>query len=199
MKGASLRCGLLGALVALLLLAASAFLVAITGIVDVSAANPHAAVSRWYLSLAMQRSVRFHAEEDAGAVRADSALLRQGARHFRTMCVECHGAPGVDPGDIGQGLNPEAAELSATVGRWSDAELRWIIRNGIRMTGMPAFDRTHGDEEIGSLVAFLRSLQGLPPEEYVALMRTLHPPASSPPDSGKSREKAPAWKRRSLF
>lgn len=199
MKGAGFRSGLLGAAVALLLLAAAALLIAFLGVYDVSAAKPHGSLTRRFLALAMERSVRFHADEDSVPASADSSLLRQGARHFRTMCVECHGAPGVDPGDIGQGLNPEAPELSRTVGRWSDGELRWILRNGIRMTGMPAYGKTHGDGEIQSLVTFLRALDGFSPEEYARMMRTLASPGSSPPDTGHTEKKAPAWRRRSLF
>ena len=78
----------------------------------------------------------------------------------------CHGAPGVDPGEIGQGLNPGAPDLTLprTQAR-SDGELYWIVSEGIRMTGMPAFGSTYRDEQIADLVAFVRSLPKLSPAE----------------------------------
>ena len=51
----------------------------------------------------------------------------------------------------------------------TDGELFWIVQNGIRMTGMPAFGPTHKDEEIWKIVAFLRHLPALTPEEEKAL------------------------------
>ena len=64
------------------------------------------------------------------------------------MCVVCHGAPGKEPSYIRQGLRPEPPNLAESSKRWGGAELFWIIKNGIKMTGMPAFGPTHQDEEI---------------------------------------------------
>src|SRR2546423_13483863 len=54
------------------------------------------------------------------------------------MCVQCHGAPGRDPGIVGKGLRPPPPVLSEAVRPWDRAELFWIVKNGIKMTGMPA-------------------------------------------------------------
>ena len=65
------------------------------------------------------------------------------------MCLTCHGAGTVDPSEIGEGLNPPAPDLTQpSVQSKTDGELFWIVQNGIRMTGMPAFGPTHKDEEI---------------------------------------------------
>ena len=56
-------------------------------------------------------------------------------------------------------MSPRAPDLSTSLVRqWTDTELFWIIKNGIRMTGMPGFDRIHSDEEIVDLVWYVRSL-----------------------------------------
>ena len=75
------------------------------------------------------------------------------------MCVSCHGAPGVDASEAGDGLNPPAPDLTLPrVQKRTDGELFWLVQNGIRMTGMPAFGTTHKDEEIWKIVAFVRRL-----------------------------------------
>ncbi len=76
--------------------------------------------------------------------------------------MTCHGAPGVDASAIGEGLNPPAPDLTLpkVQGR-TDGELFWLVQNGLRMTGMPAFGPTHPEEEIWKIVAFLRHLPEL--------------------------------------
>jgi hypothetical protein len=71
------------------------------------------------------------------------------------------------------GLNPKALELSKIAQEWSDSEVHWIIRNGIRMTGMPAVGGTHDEREIRGLVAVIRAMAGLSPEEYGQLAKSL--------------------------
>jgi mono/diheme cytochrome c family protein len=58
------------------------------------------------------------------------------------------------------------------VQRWSDAELYWIIENGIKMTGMPAFGPTHSKDELWGMVVFVKGLPNLKPEEYAAMVKT---------------------------
>jgi mono/diheme cytochrome c family protein len=90
--------------------------------------------------------------------------------HYKEMCVFCHGAPGVDASEAGEGLNPPAPDLTlAKIQKRSDGELFWILQNGIRMTGMPGFGPTHKDEELWKIVAFLRHLPELTPDEEKAL------------------------------
>ena len=89
--------------------------------------------------------------------------------HSVKACVYCHGAPGKDPTDIGKGLNPEPPYLPDVVARWSGGELFWIAKNGIRMTGMPAFGSTHKDEEIWKVVAFIQRLPTVTEEDYAKM------------------------------
>jgi hypothetical protein len=67
---------------------------------------------------------------------------------------------------IGKGLNPEPPYLADTVGRWTNAQLFWIIKNGIKMTGMGSYGAVHKDEEIWNLVAFVQRLPKMTPEQY---------------------------------
>jgi len=146
------------------LFAAAGF--AVSGYFDVSALTPHSSAANWALHRIMRRSVQNH----AAAVKAPdnlASLADRGAGDFGEMCATCHGAPGKEAGEIGQGLNPKPPALSEAAKLWSDPELFWIVKNGVRMTGMPAFGPTHDDDRIWAMVAFARQLPGMTPEDYV--------------------------------
>jgi mono/diheme cytochrome c family protein len=136
------------------------------GLYDISASRKEAAVQRWILSSIMVSSIKHYAKESSMPDLEDSSLIATGFEHFKEMCITCHGAPGEYRSEIGRGLNPEAPDLVRTTGKWSDAELFWILKNGIKMTGMPAFGITHSDDKIWAMVAFVRHLQKMTPEEY---------------------------------
>jgi len=85
------------------------------------------------------------------------------------MCVGCHGAPGVSPSVVGEGLNPEPPDLSEVAAHMTPAEFFWITQNGIKMTGMPAFGPTHSDEELWGIVAIMQKLPELSAEDYKAM------------------------------
>ena len=136
------------------------------GAYNVAATDPHLEAVYWVLNTTQVQSVRAHAEELRESLPSDSAALQSGFHHFEEMCVTCHGAPGVSPSEIGKGLNPEAPELSKMVEQYSPGELYWIVKHGLKMTGMPAFGPTHSEEELRGIVAFLQQLPELTPEEY---------------------------------
>jgi mono/diheme cytochrome c family protein len=82
------------------------------------------------------------------------------------MCTGCHGGPGIERNEIGKGLSPQAPDLSQVAKAWSPAQLFWIVKNGVKMTGMPSFGATHDDGELWDIVAFLDTLAGLTAEQY---------------------------------
>jgi len=91
------------------------------------------------------------------------ASITEGEKLFGTECSECHGLNGHKPTDAGRWMYPRAADLtSADTRRYSDRELFWIVKNGIRLSGMPAFGRVEPDEHIWNLVHYVRTL---PPSE----------------------------------
>src|SRR5438067_7484003 len=98
------------------------------------------------------------------------------ASDFMMRCASNgHGAPGKKPGEIGVGLTPRPPDLSKSVTRWNAAQLVWISKHGIKATGMPAFGKTHSDEQLWSLVAFIQQLPSLTPEQYKSLNETTGP------------------------
>jgi mono/diheme cytochrome c family protein len=93
-------------------------------------------------------------------------LVAAGFRRYHERCELCHGAPGVSPREIGKGLTPEPTALSEAVSRWSAEELFWIIKYGIRMTGMPAWGGSYPDAVLWPLVAFVQKLPEISPNMY---------------------------------
>lgn len=159
-------------LLAVLILAALLFI--FSGCYDVAASNPDAGLVAWALRTTQSRSVHRAYESLEGKVQIprldDPQMIRTGFIHYHEMCVTCHGAPGVKVSEIGQGLNPFPPEL-AKAGEDEPLEFFWIVKHGIKMTGMPAFGATHSDDEIWAIVAFVQRLPKLSPEEYQAMVR----------------------------
>ena len=90
------------------------------------------------------------------------------------MCESCHLAPGMKRTEISRGLYPRAPELR----RKSDltpAEEFWVVKHGLKMTGMPAWGVTHDDAILWDVVAFLQKLPDLTPDQYQSLVRSAPP------------------------
>lgn len=155
-----------GILFGLFVVALAAGLLVWTGSYDVAASTPPGKLEASLARLALNRSVARRAPAAKNALSASPKILREGLSHFKENCVGCHGTPGVDAAEYGQGLNPPAPDLTLPrVQKRPDGELFWIVSNGIRMTGMPAFSPTHKEKEIWEIVAFLRHLPELSPDE----------------------------------
>ncbi len=93
----------------------------------------------------------------------DARSVGIGQMAYGGECANCHGVDGRTPTEIGRWMYPRTLALdSAEVQQWSDAELFWIVKNGIRLSGMPGFGKIHNDEQIWHLVHYVRSL-GTPP------------------------------------
>jgi mono/diheme cytochrome c family protein len=146
----------------LVTIAVAAAVVAYSGVLDVAATRPPPGLIRWFLTTTRDRSIDARAEKIAVPELGDPAMLQTGARHYREMCVTCHGAPGVEPGDAARGLEPAPPKLPTDT---EAAETFWIVKNGIQMTGMPAFGKTHDDAKIWAIVAFEQHLSTMTPDE----------------------------------
>lgn len=159
-----------GVVFGILLVAAGAAAVVYTGSFDLSATKPPSKAERTFATFALNKAVARRAGNEKNPLPMNAETLRGGLHEFGENCLVCHGAPGVDPGAIGQGLNPGAPDLTLPrVQARSDGELFWITSNGIRMTGMPAFSPTHEEKEIWEMVAFLRHLPEITDEEKAQL------------------------------
>lgn len=93
-------------------------------------------------------------------------LLKESARHFADHCASCHGNDGSGGTEMGRNLFPRAPDMrSDTTQRLSDGELYFIIHNGVRWTGMPAWGDPENDMDSWKLVLFIRHLPHLSADE----------------------------------
>ena len=142
---------------------------------------------------ALNRSVAKRAPATKNPLPASAETWKAGLPHYRENCVVCHGAPGGDEGEIGQGLNPPPPDLTLPrVQERSDGELFWIVGNGIRTTGMPAFSPTHKPEELWKIMAFIRHLPELSDAEQKALRAGDAEEHHHEAEAGEKAEAAPA-------
>jgi mono/diheme cytochrome c family protein len=89
-------------------------------------------------------------------------IVSQGQEVFLASCAQCHGADGRGDTNVGRSMTPPAMDLtSAHVQHWSDAELFWIVQNGVRLTGMPAWRSSISENDTWKLARFIHKLPGL--------------------------------------
>lgn len=157
-------------LIAVLILFIGAVGFAYSGLYDVSASSPHSSVVNWFLSTTSHASIERHAKKIVVPDLSDDSLALAGVNDFEAMCTGCHGAPGQEPEAVGQGLNPPAPDLAEVAAHSTPAELFWVTKHGIRMTGMPAWGASHDDEAIWPVVAFMTMLPTLDADTYQAFL-----------------------------
>ena len=141
---------------------------------DVAATTPHARPVAWILREGMEHSIRKQARavsipEDVDL--QDPALAERAIGHYSVACASCHAAPG-QPRAPWMVLYPEPADLtqSEVVSQWSDAELYWVIKHGVKDTGMIALGPTHAEEDLWAVSAFVRQLPAMSAERYQQLV-----------------------------
>ena len=164
-----LRISLKRAIVALLGLGILGTLFAWSGAMQISASSGHWRITDWFLHWTMRNSVRTYAWLDAPPDPLDDEGLVSAAGHFRQACQVCHGAPGVRPSPVMQQATPPAPDLARTAGEWRDRELFWIIRHGVKFTGMPAWAAADRPDEVRRMTAFVRRLPQMTAAQYQAL------------------------------
>ncbi len=143
---------------------------AYSGLYDVGASSSHSGFVNWLLSTTSHASVERRAR-DIEVPNLDAEQLQlAGVNDFNGMCAGCHGAPGKDPEAMGQGLNPPAPDLAVAAADMTAAELFWVTKNGIKMTGMPAWGATHDDDALWPVVALMKKLPDLDAAGYQALL-----------------------------
>jgi len=155
-----------GALVA----SASAFIYA--GIFNVAADAPHSAFTYTIMEAVRSRSIATRANDLQPPPLDNAALISTGAEHYAAMCSGCHLSPDkTTDSEIRAGLYPKPPDLTKHR-HASPAEAFWVIKHGIKMSGMPAWGMTHDDSSIWGLVAFLQKLPELTPAQYQELAKT---------------------------
>jgi cytochrome c553 len=146
--------------------AAGALLFAWTGLYDIGASAGHWALTRWLLEFGMRNSVETHAMKLEAPPLDDDALFYRGLGHYVGGCAPCHGGPGQARNLIVREIVPAPPALVEAVRDWEPEELFWIVKNGIKYTGMPAWPTQERDDEVWAVTAFLLRMPELDPLDY---------------------------------
>jgi len=140
------------------------------GLINVGADDPHLAPVHAFLSEARDRSIAVRSADIEVPDLNDPALIRAGAGNYDSMCIGCHLAPGLEQTELNRGLYPAPPDLTKIGGDGDPAAAFWIIKHGIKATGMPAWGKSMADQYIWGMVAFLQRLPGLGAEQYQTLV-----------------------------
>ena len=159
--------GMTGVLAGAALLGLGAYIY--SGHYNIAADQPHWFATTKIITALRDRSIERRTRDIAIPDLEDPGLTLKGAGQYDAMCAGCHLAPGLGNSEIRRGLYPEPPDLSRT--RIDPANAFWVIKHGIKMTGMPAWGRTHDDITLWSIVAFINKLHGMTPEAYREIVR----------------------------
>ena len=157
------------------MLGIGALLFAWSGIYNVAASRDHVGITTAFLELALRSSVRTHSlgidppPLDDGQL---AQLATLGAAHFASGCAPCHGSPLAATNPPFENMLPAPPSLSNAAEEWTDAQLFWIVKNGFKFTGMPAWPAAERNDEVWAVVAFLKRYSDLDAREYGELIRT---------------------------
>lgn len=177
----------------LLLVAVGAGAFIWSGAYNIAADNPHWPLTERVLETARERSIEARSSGIAVPDLDDESLIRAGAGNYDAMCVDCHLEPGEDHTELSAGLYPVPPNLGRD--RIEDpAEAFWIIKHGIKMTGMPAWGKSMEDEHIWGMVAFLQQLPDMSPDRYRELVKASGGHDHSPADNARQDDNADAGK-----
>ncbi|MGH6917014.1 MAG: c-type cytochrome [Geminicoccaceae bacterium] len=140
-----------------------------SGLFNIGASTGHWAITDWFLHYAMRQSVETHSMGIEAPPLDDPALVHRGAGHYASGCAPCHGAPGQPRSAIAVAMTPPPPFLPEKIPQWQPNELFWIVRHGVKFTGMPAWAALERTDEVWAMVAFLLQLPAMRPGEYRAL------------------------------
>lgn len=153
----------------LALLATVGLTVAWLGIINIGASTGHWVITDKFLHWSMRSAVRTQSALTAPEAAADPTGLTSAAGHYAAVCAFCHGAPGERLPPIMQAATPPAPDLAITAAEWTDGQLFWIVKHGVKFTPMPAWPAQSRDDEVRRMTAFVRALPGMSPDRYRAL------------------------------
>ena len=139
------------------------------GTFNFAADEPHWSVTHDLINFARERSIDTRRDGLQAPDLADAALVSSGAGNYDAMCTGCHLKPGLDASELSAALYPKPIDLTSP--RESDPRRDFlIIKHGIKMSGMPAWGKSMGDEYIWGMVAFLQTLPEQTPGSYAAMI-----------------------------
>lgn len=153
-----------------LIVSAAVFIV--SGIYNVAARSEHWSITYWILSVVRDRSIATAAYGISVPDLMDDDLADLGAEHYRGTCASCHGVPGWSTNPVYQNMLPAPPDLTHVYKDYNSKELFWIIYNGLKFTGMPAWPGYGRRDEVWTVVAFLDRLRRKGADSYTPSERS---------------------------
>ena len=141
------------------------------GVFNVSASDKHWSITNAFLEVVRDRSISARAETLTVPDLTDAKRIKRGAANYDAMCAQCHLAPGVDSSELYEGLNPKPPVLYKNANfAEKPNETFWVVKNGIKMTGMPAWGNNNSDEQIWDMIALVSALDTMTATQYQKLV-----------------------------
>src|SRR3954451_10240431 len=160
-----------GVLLTLIVLAGTVFAISHFGLYPIGADNPPGALERALASRAMDVYAGKHKPPVLNPTKLTPENLTEGAREYEEHCAFCHGGAKAKISPMRDRFSPPVPQLVNRIPHDDEAWLFWLTKHGVRMTGMPAWDKVMSDEEIWAVVAFIKHSDKLPPETEAAWHR----------------------------
>jgi mono/diheme cytochrome c family protein len=174
-KSCSFKCatGWVAALALIIVIAGAAFVW--LGRYNIGADVPHWAITSKIIEAVRERSMTVHAQDIAvpGGLEQPKRIA-DGAGLYDEMCTGCHLAPGKADSELRRGLYPQPPDFPSE-GIDDLQTAFWVIKHGIKLTSMPAWGKSHTDEQIWTMVAFLQQIKGMTAERYRELVARATP------------------------
>lgn len=165
---------LLGVVTTLVVLVAGTLVYLRMGWAEVRADVPPAQWETSLLSTAVHASVRREAPEIPNPVEPTDQNLIAGGKMYLNECAGCHGTPG-KPEESGESLYPPIPQLPTVGTEYTEAQVFWVAKHGIRRAGMFANGKWDSDQKLWTIAAYIKRMQTLPP----AVKEALQPPPES--------------------
>ena len=138
------------------------------GFYNVAASSDDPGAVVWAVTQVRTASIARRAGDKPPFALDNIAAVRDGARHYaRYGCAHCHGAPGVEWSKFSEGLNPGPADLAEIAKERDVSAIFWVVKHGVRMTGMPSFAKAGvPDNELWQIAAFVKKLPSVSEADY---------------------------------
>jgi len=144
------------------------------GVFNVAANDKHWGITTEFLEIVRDRSISSRAGDITVPDLSDASRVKRGTANYDAMCAQCHLAPGLKKSELYEGLNPKPPVLykDKHFDEMPAANTFWVIKNGIKMTGMPAWGIYNSDEQIWDLIATISAMDKMTPEKYKELVES---------------------------
>src|SRR6202158_957688 len=178
-----LKAFVIGILIGVLLVVAGIWVYFTSGRAPVAAADPPMPFEKKLSSAALHARIDKDAHTDPPPVPLNESTYLAGADIYKQNCAVCHGLPGEPQSSIGQGMFPKPPELFHGTGVTDDPawETYWKAKNGIRLTGMPGFQKSLNDTQLWQVSVLLANADKISPVVQAALAEPAGPPPQAAP------------------